>query len=217
MPTGDLVQVRELVGRYVAGLAATSTSNVVMLVYGPVIPAPAGARSQSQDHLLRGQQFQVSVHRSDADPGQPSSDALVEVRCGRMFTGLSQFLQDHLPLPRISPCLLGCHFWFLINNRYYYHLGFVSTPFSDNLKKKACSPGAETYHLDRLGLTEDTAAPELSEVDFSCQSQAWRDKMPLVRGSTPSPWKCLMASYDMLGQLSETHSSSFPDGGPWRY
>ena len=67
-----------------------------MRMYRKLVPGFLGL-------ALFDQKLQVAVDRAQADPGQAAAHQVVEIRSRGMILQLAEFLQDDLPLTRLTP------------------------------------------------------------------------------------------------------------------
>jgi len=89
--------------------AASHASHVVMPSDTAVKTGLAAGQLQLLDHSLAGQQFQISIDSAETNLGEPAADDVIQHRCGGVRGEIPEFLQNHLPLPRIPPTPFDTH------------------------------------------------------------------------------------------------------------
>lgn len=81
---------------------ALDAINVIMVSRIPVKPFLSATDLQFLDHAGLGKDFQVPVHRCQADPGQFLFDPFVQFICRRVAFALAQFVENDLALMRFA-------------------------------------------------------------------------------------------------------------------
>jgi hypothetical protein len=80
-----------------------------VLVRIAIEPTLRPAELELPDGTIRREQFQVAVHRTEADPGQPTPRYLMQLRGGWMSGQFPKLLQHNLSLSRVSAAFLIVH------------------------------------------------------------------------------------------------------------